>query len=248
MKQELNKRHSESGNPLKNWIHGRRIFLKLAGATTLLLSLPSYIKAYFVSKLGGRTVEKNGFQVKDGQGFLKTENSSKPYYLTIGGLVSNKTQLPYTKLIHLPGTVQTSDFHCVEGWSVKDIAWGGIRFEEIVKIARPLPEAKFALFHALGDTLSAPQGQSHYIECLPISYLLDPKNECLLALTMDGQPLPHDHGAPLRVIAPFSLAYKSIKFVCGIDFIKEEKPGWWTLANPIYPMNAPVPESRLRKK
>lgn len=248
MKLELNKRQSEVDRPLNNWERGRRIFLKLAGAATLLVSLPSFIKAYFVNKLGVRTVEKNGFHFQDGQVFFKTESSSKPYYLTIGGLVSNKTQLPYTELVHLPKTVQKSDFHCVEGWSVKDIAWGGIRFEEIIKIARPLPEAKFALFHALGDTLSAPQGQSHYIECLPISYLLDPKNECLLALTMDGQPLSHDHGAPLRVIAPFSLAYKSIKFVCGIDFIKEEKAGWWTLANPIYPMNAPVPASRLRKK
>jgi DMSO/TMAO reductase YedYZ molybdopterin-dependent catalytic subunit len=229
-------------------MRSRRIFLKLAGAATLLAALPSFIKAYFVNKLGVRTVEKNGFYFKDGQVISKTESSSTLYHLAIGGLVINKAPLSYAELLHLPRVMQTSDFHCVEGWSVKDIKWEGIRFEEIVKIVRPLPEAKFALFHALGVTLSAPQGQAHYIECLPISYLLDPKNECLLALTMDGQPLSHDHGAPLRVIAPNSLAYKSIKFVCGIDFVKEEKPGWWTLANSIYPMNAPVPTSRLRKK
>jgi DMSO/TMAO reductase YedYZ molybdopterin-dependent catalytic subunit len=225
----------------------RRIFLKLAGAAAILASLPSYIKAYFVNRLGVRTVEKDGFHFKDGKVFSKAENASTPYQLAIGGLVSNKAQLSYAELLHLPRTYQTSDFHCVEGWSVKDIVWGGIRFEEIVKIARPLPEARYALFHALGITLDAPQGQSHYIEYLPVSYLLDLKNECLLALTMDGQPLPQDHGAPLRVIAPCSLAYKSIKYVCGIDFVKEGKAGWWTLANPIYPMNAPVPASRLRK-
>jgi DMSO/TMAO reductase YedYZ molybdopterin-dependent catalytic subunit len=248
MNQEPNKVKSENVQSPKQWMRSRRIFLKLAGAAALLISLPSFLKAYFVSKLGVRTVEKDNFYFKDGQVFSKKENSSKPYSLAIGGLVSNRTQLSYAALLQLPRTVQTSDFHCVEGWSVKDLAWGGIRFEEIIKIARPLPEAKFALFHALGDTLSAPHGQTHYIECLPISYLLDPKNECLLVLTMDGQPLAHDHGAPMRVIAPFSLAYKSIKFVCGIDFVKEEKPGWWTLANPIYPVKAPVPSSRLRTK
>jgi DMSO/TMAO reductase YedYZ molybdopterin-dependent catalytic subunit len=226
----------------------RRFFLKLAGAAAILISLPSSIKAYFVNKLGVRTVEKDGFSFRDGRVFSKADNSSMPYQLAIGGLASNKIQLSYAELLNLPRTVQSSDFHCVEGWSVKDIAWGGIRFEEIVKIVRPLPEARYAIFHALGSTLSAPQGQSHYIECLPISYLLDPKNECLLALTMDGQPLPQDHGAPLRIIAPYSLAYKSIKFVCGIDFVKEEKPGWWTMANPIYQMHAPVPASRLRNK
>jgi DMSO/TMAO reductase YedYZ molybdopterin-dependent catalytic subunit len=226
----------------------RRFFLKLAGAAAIIAALPSSIKAYFVNKLGVRTVEKDGFYFKDGRIFTKADNSSTPYQLAIGGLVSSKAQLSYAELLKLPRNVQSSDFHCVEGWSVRDIAWGGIRFEEIVKIARPLAEAKYVIFHALGSTLSAPQGQSHYIECLPLSYLIEPKNECLLVLTMDGQPLSHDHGAPLRVIAPYSLAYKSIKFVCGIDFVKEEKPGWWTMANPIYPMNAPVPASRLRKK
>jgi DMSO/TMAO reductase YedYZ molybdopterin-dependent catalytic subunit len=229
-------------------MHSRRIFLQLAGAAALLISIPASIKAYFVNKLGVRTVEKDGFQFKEGRIYSKSDSSSKPYQLAIGGLVSNKVFLSYSELLNLPRIVQTSDFHCVEGWSVQDIVWGGIRFEEIVKIARPLPEAKFALFHALGTTLSSPQGQAHYIECLSISHLLDLKNECLLAFTMNGQPLSHDHGAPLRVIAPYDLAYKSIKFVCGIDFVKEEKSGWWTLANPIYQTNAPVPASRLRKK
>jgi DMSO/TMAO reductase YedYZ molybdopterin-dependent catalytic subunit len=233
---------------LKTGSYSRRLFLQLAGIFAILLALPFSIKAFFVNKLGVRTVEKDEFQFLNGQIFSKKDHSSKPYQLNIGGLVSQKLTLSYTELQSLPRTVQKSDFHCVEGWSVKDIEWGGIRFEEIVKIARPSPEAKFVIFHALGNTLSAPQSQAHYIECLPISYLLAPANECLLVLTMNGQPLPHDHGAPLRVIAPYSLAYKSIKFVRGIDFVKEEKPGWWTLANPIYPINAPVPASRLRNR
>jgi DMSO/TMAO reductase YedYZ molybdopterin-dependent catalytic subunit len=52
----------------------------------------------------------------------------------------------------------------------------------------------------------------------------------------------------LRLIAPYDLAYKSIKFVTRIEFTQKARPGWWTLANPIYPMEARVPNSRLRKK
>jgi DMSO/TMAO reductase YedYZ molybdopterin-dependent catalytic subunit len=166
----------------------------------------------------------------------------------IGGLVKNKVQLTYQELMKLHQVTQTSDFHCVEGWSVKDIQWGGIRFSEIVKIAKPQPEAKYVIFHSLGETDDPPKGQYNYVESFPLHHLLDPKKECLLAHSMNGKPLPHDHGAPLRVIAPHDMGYKNIKFVYRIDFAKEERPGWWTLANPVYPINAPVPASRLRKK
>ena len=74
------------------------------------------------------------------------------------------------------------------------------------------------------------------------------KKECLLALSLDGKPLSHDHGAPLRVVSPYDLAYKSSKFVTRIHFSKSREPGWWTLANPVYPSEAPVPKSRLRQQ
>ena len=57
-----------------------------------------------------------------------------------------------------------------------------------------------------------------------------------------------DHGSPLRVISPFDLAYKSAKHVTGIELSDKAEAGWWTLANPIYPIDAPVPERRLRSK
>jgi DMSO/TMAO reductase YedYZ molybdopterin-dependent catalytic subunit len=52
----------------------------------------------------------------------------------------------------------------------------------------------------------------------------------------------------LRVIAPPRLGYKSIKFVHRVEFVREPKPGWWTLANPIYDWDAKVPLSRLRNR
>lgn len=211
-------------------------------------ALPTSIWAFFMDKLYVRTVEKDDFVFENNSILWKSVKKSTPYALIIGGLVENKTQLAFKDLLNLPQVTQDSDFHCVEGWSVKDLVWQGIRFEQIVKIAKPVAEAKYALFHALGETDSAPHGQRHYIECLPIEHLLNPGKECLLAITMNGKPLTHEHGAPLRLISPYDLGYKSIKYVCGIDFIKTAQAGWWTLANPIYPSNAPVPASRLRKK
>lgn len=229
---------------------GRRMFLKAVGVFSLLASLPSSLWAFFINKLGVRTVERDTFAFDNALKsiFWKIKKEHEPYALVIDGLVKNKARLTFQELMKLPQVTQTSDFHCVEGWSVKDIKWGGIRFEQIVKIAKPATEAKYVIFHALGETYDPPQGQYNYVECFPLQHLLDPKKECLLAISMNGKPLPHDHGAPMRVISPYDLGYKSIKFVCRIDFNKEERAGWWTLANPIYPINAPVPASRLRKK
>jgi hypothetical protein len=228
----------------------RRKFLTTAPIISLLASLPSKLWAYFVPRLGVRTVEKNTFYFDNGSHFIVWKETSKrePYVLRVQGLVRNQLRISYQELLDLPQVNQTSDFHCVEGWSVKDILWHGVRFGEIVDLAEPLPEAKYVLFHALGETESEPRGQRHYVECLPLFHLLDPRKECLLALGMNHSPLPHDHGAPLRVIAPYDLGYKSIKFVYKIDFIDKQNPGWWTLANPIYPVDAPVPPSRLRIK
>lgn len=53
-------------------------------------------------------------------------------------------------------------------------------------------------------------------------------------------------GAPARVVSPFDLAYKSIKFVHRVEFTEAPLEGWWTRANPIDPVEAPAQEDRLR--
>ncbi|MBN2338622.1 MAG: molybdopterin-dependent oxidoreductase [Acidobacteria bacterium] len=229
---------------------GRRMALRALGIAGLLASLPSSVRAYFVRSLPVRTVEKETFLFDPASGSLswKKERRSEPYRLAVGGMAADPVELSYAELLALPRVSQTSDLHCVEGWSVKDIVWEGFRFSEIARITRPLPGARYAVFHSLGETSSAPRGQGHYIECLPVESLVDPARECLLALALNGKPLPHDHGAPLRLVAPLDLAYKSIKYVRRIDFVAEPVSGWWTLANPIYPADAPVPASRLRRK
>lgn len=59
--------------------------------------------------------------------------------------------------------------------------------------------------------------------------------------------LPQDRGAPARVVCPFDLAYKSIKFVTRLELTDRAVAGWWTRANPVYPVHAPVDAGRLRR-
>jgi DMSO/TMAO reductase YedYZ molybdopterin-dependent catalytic subunit len=201
------------------------------------------------TKLQTRTVEKKGFQFDHASGTITwVDGRKEPYRLTVDGLVEEPAAFSYGALKELPQTAQISDFHCVEGWSVLDVRWEGIRFEEILRGIRAKQGAGFVLFHSLGETDYVAQGLNHYIESFPIADLLDPRKEILLALGMNGEPLTHERGAPLRVISPYDLAYKSIKYVTRIELAEKAAKGWWTLANPIYPPVAPVPKERLRKK
>ncbi|HVN23722.1 MAG TPA: molybdopterin-dependent oxidoreductase [Syntrophorhabdales bacterium] len=229
---------------------GRRLFLRIAAWSALAASAPSWVWAVFVEKLQVRTVEKDTFRFNPVTGSIHWTDKKReePYYLLVDGLVQQPLRLSYGELKALPRTEQSSDFHCVEGWSVKALRWGGFRFSEIMKKVALRPPAKYVVFHSLGKTESPAGTLDHYVESFSIEELLDPKKECLLALSLDGKPLPHEHGAPLRVVSPYDLGYKGSKFVARIEFTTKREAGWWTLANPVYPSEAPVPKSRLTKK
>ncbi|HEY3275438.1 MAG TPA: molybdopterin-dependent oxidoreductase [Syntrophorhabdaceae bacterium] len=228
----------------------RRLFLAALAVAPAILAIPSSLRAFFLRTFPVRTVERDTFAFDAGTGtiYWKETKSREPFALLLDGLVEKPIRLSYAELQAMPQVSQISDFHCVEGWSIQDVEWKGIRFQELLKKVKLTDGVAYVTFHSLGSTGSQPFGQDHYIESFAIKDLVDPKKECLLAFGQDGKPLTHDHGAPCRVIAPFDLAYKNIKFVCRMEFSQYQKAGWWTLVEPMYPVNAPVPLERLRKR
>jgi len=230
----------------------RRSLLKLLAAAAVLSGtalwglLPASAREAFAKKFATRTVEKNTFRFDPASGELVWRDGRRErYQLILDGLVEAPVRMSYADLRTLPQTNCRADFHCVEGWSVLDAPWAGVAFQELFARVRPKPQARFAVFHSLGET-DAVGGLTHYVESLPLAELLNPALGSLLALDLDGAPLTDPRGAPARVISPFDLAYKSIKFVTRVEFTSQEVPGWWTRANPIYPTRAPVEKRRLR--
>jgi DMSO/TMAO reductase YedYZ molybdopterin-dependent catalytic subunit len=197
-----------------------------------------------------RTIEIEDFSFDPGSGTIHwTQSGTKDiYHLTVDGMVENPVRLGYMDVRALPSVSQVSDFHCVEGWTVPQVKWSGLRFRELLALVKPVKTAEFAIFHSLGETGSAPAGQKHYVECFSVADLLDPSQEILLALDMDDEPLSYDRGAPLRIVAPYRQAYKGAKFIHRVELMDRPLPGWWTLANPVYDFDARVPVYRLNKK
>ena len=135
--------------------------------------------------------------------------------LTIDGEVNKPLVLSYEELHKLPITTQTSDFHCVEGWSVKDNQWEGVFFKEIANLVKPKPSAKYVLFYA----------EHEYTSAIALPVLME--EDVILAWNRNGEPMPAEDGWPLRLIIPRLYAYKGVKWVRRITFLKELELGYW---------------------
>jgi DMSO/TMAO reductase YedYZ molybdopterin-dependent catalytic subunit len=136
--------------------------------------------------------------------------------LDVGGLVETPLSLRYDELRKLPRAKQVSDFHCVTGWSVDDVHWGGVRLQDIFALARPKPEA-----HALQFTSS----EIPYVDYLTLKQALLP--DVMLAYDMDDGPLSREHGAPLRLVIPRMYGYKGVKWLTRIDLVEQVQDGYW---------------------
>jgi DMSO/TMAO reductase YedYZ molybdopterin-dependent catalytic subunit len=133
----------------------------------------------------------------------------------IFGLVENPLRLSWDEFGALPQTELVADMHCVTRWSRFDNRWGGVAAAELLRRAGPQPRARHTLIHAeVGFTAN-----------LPLADLLRPTT--LLALRHDGIPLAAEHGFPLRLVVPHLYAWKSVKWVRGIELLERETPGFW---------------------
>jgi len=133
--------------------------------------------------------------------------------LRIDGLVERPVELTYAQLLALARVQQTSDFHCVTGWSVPGVRWTGVRFSELLATVRPLASARALTF------VSAERG---YVDSLTLDQLAAP--DAMLAYGMDGQSLSRDHGAPAR---PRMYGYKGVKWLARIVVADRPLSGYW---------------------
>ncbi|MGA3292866.1 MAG: sulfite oxidase-like oxidoreductase [Candidatus Acidiferrales bacterium] len=133
----------------------------------------------------------------------------------ITGLVEKPLRLKWDEFTRLPIKEVTADMHCVTRWSRFDVRWEGVPFTEVAKLAAPKPEAKYVM-------VLAEQG---YTSNVPLDDLMRPTT--LFALKHNGEPLPADHGYPLRLVVPHLYAWKSVKWVRGLQFMPQDAPGFW---------------------
>jgi len=213
--------------PQDNTSGGRRLgragFLGIVGAGVATLffgdeisRITSAVTKPFADATGlSRIIPSGGWRIYTVAATMPTFDPSS-WRLRIDGLVRQPLELSYDELLALPKAEQVSTFHCVTGWIVDDVHWGGVRFRDLLSRVDPLPGAHAAHF------VSA---EIPYDDYLTLGDLRLP--DVMLAYEMDGQPLLQEHGAPVRVVIPDMYGYKNVKWVDRITLVREQGYGYW---------------------
>ena len=143
---------------------------------------------------------------------LPTSVSEPAFQLSLNDVHTLRVDLSSTSL---PRVTVTADFHCVTTWSYPQVTWSGVGF-------RSLYTLYCAYYRSQSTTMLPPiRGAVIYAQdgcrtTLSLKDLLS--DDVLIADTLGKQPLPAEHGAPLRLIAPAHYGYKSIKHVTKVSF------------------------------
>lgn len=146
--------------------------------------------------------------------------------LEVGGLVKEPRHLSLQELKAMPARTQITRHDCVEGWSA--IAkWKGVPLTEISRRVQPEAAARYVVFYCMDTDM---QG-NHYYESVDLYDANHPQT--ILAYEMNDQPLPIEHGAPLRLRVETQLGYKMAKYIQRIEYAASYKEvgrgrgGYW---------------------
>jgi DMSO/TMAO reductase YedYZ molybdopterin-dependent catalytic subunit len=135
--------------------------------------------------------------------------------LTIDGLVEAPSTLDWQTLLSLPAKVQTSDIHCVTGWTKLETTWKGVPVSQVFQDLLVSPEAEHVVIHAHGG----------WTTNLPLEELL--QDDVLLAYEYEGDPISAEHGGPVRLLVPRLYFWKSAKWIQRIEVTRDEHLGYW---------------------
>ena len=144
--------------------------------------------------------------------------------LTISGMVEQEVTLSFAELMALPLVEHVATLTCVSnevgGGLVGNARWLGYPIRDLLARARPTAGADMVLSTS----------QDGFTAGTPLEALTDPDRESLLAVGMNGEPLPLEHGFPVRMVVPGLYGYVSAtKWVTELEVTTfAADRGYWT--------------------
>lgn len=143
--------------------------------------------------------------------------------LTVNGMVDRPLTLRYDDLLALPLYEQYVTIACVSnrigGDLVGNALWTGVRLKEVLETVGV----------QAGATQIIGRSVDGFTAGFPTAWALDPEREPLIAVGMNREPLPADHGFPARLIVPGLYGYVSAtKWLSAIELTtREAVDGYW---------------------
>ncbi|PHH61690.1 hypothetical protein CDD81_8035 [Ophiocordyceps australis] len=109
--------------------------------------------------------------------------------------------------------------------AISNATWQGVRLSDV------LNDAGFDVAEGLSGSSEVKHvhfsGLEAYAASIPLKKAVDPQGDVLLAYAMNDEPLPRDHGFPLRAVVPGHVAARSVKWLSHIALSDEESTSQW---------------------
>ncbi|MGC2353553.1 MAG: molybdopterin-dependent oxidoreductase [Candidatus Udaeobacter sp.] len=141
------------------------------------------------------------------------------WHLEIGGLVKNAATWRFQDLIGFKPTTQETTLMCIsnglDAGLMSNAIWKGVPLRDLLDRAGVLSGAARVRLHSVDN----------YTDTIPLEKAMKPTT--LLAYEMNGVPLPHRHGYPLRVIVPGYFGEKNVKWLTRIEVADANAKGFY---------------------
>ena len=203
------------------WLHRQP---QEAGALRPLRTVLNYNENFFSSFISDNHLAKP-FSLKEaaphvrrnGNVGMSDDFDSATWKLRVVKSAGDTLFIPIDEIKALPKTELIFDFKCIEGWS-QVTHWAGVKFSDFA-----------ARYHLDGQTdmkyMSLSTPDKKYYVGIDMASALHPQT--LLCYEMNGQPLPLNQGAPLRLIIPVKYGIKHLKRIGTMSFSNERPPDYW---------------------
>ncbi len=157
-------------------------------------------------------------------GYFRIYNvtSDYPHYdndnwqLTIDGQVDKSVVITMNDILRMPSKTIIDDFHCVTGWSVRNLEIKGVLMKDIFKEYEIIPLTSF---------VTAYSGDNVYYDSFTVEQLIE--EEAMVVFQFDGEELVNPQGYPCRLFHPRMYGYKSVKWIERLEFTEERVRGYW---------------------
>lgn len=140
--------------------------------------------------------------------------NTETWEFKVWGLATAKT-FTWANFMAMPQHEFTVDFHCVTTWSKLDVKWRGVKVIDFLNYVEVDPKAVHVMEHCYGG----------YTTNIAMEDFV--REENFFAHTLFEDPLPADHGGPMRLVVPHLYAWKSAKWINGLEFLEQMDLGFW---------------------
>lgn len=150
--------------------------------------------------------------------------SSDTWKLRVHGMVEREVEIDFSELLALPLVDRMVTLSCVSnevgGDLIGNQIWRGHLLRDLLAKARPSAKADMVLSTSVDGWTAG----------TPLDALTDPRRDAMLAVGMDGKPLPIQHGFPVRMVVPGLYGYVSAtKWVVDLEVTRFDRAeGYWT--------------------